>query len=404
MAMRRRRTAIAAIAAACLAVGVVASGAASSKTVSSSPYVIGYDAGITGGTAAIAQGELAGIKAYINLTNSTGGVAGRQLKLVETDSKGVPTTAVSNMVQLTTQDKALVVFGDVSANSCQATVPSAVRAKTPVICGTVSPAMLQPPQAFVYTKYGAEATEAGAMESVISKQLKLAHPKVAILALDTTSTQALFNKVAADVKAHGGQVVFDDRLPVPPSLDMSVQAQKIVASGANVVVEEIIPQQLTSLKTNLRNLKSDIPIIAEATTFSYTGLQAMHDPNIYELALNPVVNAKSKQPAVRQYVAQLRKLGYRGQNGVNAQSVAISYSAMADVVAAMRKCGAKCTTESLDANLEKVSLNLPGINTGYSYTSARHYPQTSFFLYRWSSAKQSVQAAASQFKGNPLSS
>jgi hypothetical protein len=77
---------------------------------------------------------------------------------------------------------------------------------------------------------------------------------------------------------------------------------------------------------------------------------------------------------------------------------------MADVVAAMRKCGAKCTTESLDANLEKVSLNLPGINTGYSYTSARHYPQTSFFLYRWSSAKQSVQAAASQFKGNPLSS
>lgn len=403
MAMRRGLFAIAVTAAACLAAGVVASGAARGSTVSSSPYVIGYDAGVTGPTAAITRGELAGINAYINLTNATGGVGGRQLKLVETDSKGVPTAAVSNMVQLTTQNKALVVFGDVSANSCQASVSVAVRAKTPVICGTVSPTLLQPAQDFVYTKYGAEATEASAMESVISKQLKLAHPKVAILALDTTSTQALFNKLSADVKAAGGSVVFDNRLPVPPSLDMSVQAQKIAASGANVVVEEIIPQQLQSLKTNLRNLKSDIPIVAEATTFSYVGLQAMKDDNVYELALSQVVNAKSKLPAVRQYVKQVAKLGYHGQIGANAQSLAISYTAMADVVAALRKCGSKCTAKSLDSNLETAKVNLPGINTTYSYTTARHYPQTSFYLYRWSAAKKSVQASGIQFQGNPLS-
>lgn len=410
MSGRRKRAAVLLAATVGLAAGVTACGSSDDTATggtaasggSTEPYVIGYDAGITGGTAAIAQGELAGIKAYINLANAAGGIDGRKLELAQLDSKGVPAQAVSNMTQLATQKHASVAFGDVSANSCQASVPIAVRNKLPLICGTVAPSLLQPPQADVYTKYGAEATEAKAMENVISEQLKIAKPKVAIVALDTTSTKALFDKVSADVKAQGGTVVYDDRLPVPPSLDMSVQAQKIKASGANVVVEEIIPQQLQSLQTNLRNLKSDVPIVAEATTFSYVGLKGMKDDQVYELALAPIVDASSTEPAVKDYVEQLGKLGIKGQDAINGQSIAISYAAMADVVEALKKCGSGCTPDQVDQNLESVAVNLPGVNTDYSYTSDRHYPQTSFFLYRWDPAKNDIATVSSDVPSNPL--
>ena len=52
--------------------------------------------------------------------------------------------------------------------------------------------------------------------------------------------------------------------------------------------------------------------------------------------------------------------------------------------------------------LEKVSVNLPGINTDYSYTASRHYPQTTFQLYQYSTSKNDAVQLRDDVPSNPI--
>ena len=49
-------------------------------------------------------------------------------------------------------------------------------------------------------------------------------------------------------------------------------------------------------------------------------------------------------------------------------------------------------------------LNLPGINTDYSYTSGRHYPQTTFQLYQYDASKNDAVQLRDDVPSNPIPS
>jgi len=67
-------------------------------------------------------------------------------------------------------------------------------------------------------------------------------------------------------------------------------------------------------------------------------------------------------------------------------------------------CGASCTNTEVNTDLQKVSLNLPGIDTDYSYTATRHYPQDTFDLYQWSSSTNAVVQLRDDVPSNPIPS
>jgi branched-chain amino acid transport system substrate-binding protein len=396
----------AAAALAVLAVATAAcgsSGSGGSSGSSQGPYNIGLSAGITGPAAAIVTGEIQGIKAAFSQVNAHGGIGGRKLNLVTSDTQNVATNAVASLTSLATGSNVIASFGDVLANNCQAQVPVATAHHIALLCGTLDPAQLQPPEPYIYTEYGSEITEVNAMTSIIEgAPLNLAHPKVAIVYIQSSSNEPLFNAVAAKVKADGGQVVLTD--PIGPVLNLSVDASKVIHSGANVVVEQIIPQQLQSLSQALTNAGSKVPIVAEATTASYQQLTLLKNPNIYEMSLSPFVDPTSTSPAVQAYVSALKAQKITGKASINGQSIAITYSAAMALVDAMKTCGASCTNAKVNAALEKVSLNLPGINTDYSYTSGRHYPQTTFQLYQWSASAGDAVELRNDVPSNPIPS
>ena len=278
---------------------------------SKAPYNIGLAAGVTGPAAAIVKGEIEGIKAAFSQVNAQGGIDGRKLNLVTSDTQNVATTAVAALTKLATENNVIASFGDILANNCQAQVPVAKARKIALLCGTLDPAQLQPPEPYVYTEYGSEVTEADAFVSIVKdKPLNLAHPKVAMVYVQSSSTVPMFNAIAAKIKADGGQVVLND--PIQAQLNLSVDASKVISSGANVVLEQIIPQQLQSLAQSLSNSGSKVPIVAEATTASYQQLVLLKNPNIYELSLNPFVDPTSSEPAVKDYVAALQQQGITG--------------------------------------------------------------------------------------------
>lgn len=389
--------------AACSSSGSSGSSSGSDGTSGSSkaPYNIGLAAGITGPAAAIVTGEIEGIKAAFSQVNAAGGIDGRKLNLVTSDTQNVATTAVAALTKLATENNVIASFGDILANNCQAQVPVAKAHQIALLCGTVDPEQLQPPEPYIYTEYGAEVTEVDGMTSIIEgKPLNIAHPKVAIVYLQSSSNTPLFNAVAAKIKADGGQVVLTDT--IQSQLNLSVDASKVISSGANVVVEQIIPQQLQSLAQSLTNSGSKVPIVAEATTASYQQLILLKNPNIYEMSLNPFVDPTSTEPAVTSYVNALKQQGITGKSAINGQSIAITYAAAEALIDALKTCGASCTNAEVNTALEKVSVNLPGINTDYSYTSSRHYPQTTFQLYQWSASKNDAVQLRADVPSNPI--
>lgn len=404
--MKHRRY-ITAAALATLAVGVAACGSSSPSAngsgKSSSPYYIGLSAGITGPAAAIVQGEIEGIKAAFSQVNAKGGIDGRKIDLITSDTQNIATNAVASLTALATNNHIIASFGDILANNCQAQVPIAKRYGIPLLCGTLDPAQLQPAEPDIFTEYGAEVTEVDGMTAIIEgSPLNMRHPKVAEVYVQSSSDQPLMNAVAAKITADGGKVVFND--PIGAQLNLSVDASKVISSGANVVVEQIIPQQLQSLSQSLTSAGSKIPIVAEATTSSYQQMVLLKDPNIYELSLAPFVDPTMTDPAVQDYVAALKQQGITGVSGVNGQSIAITYAAAESLIDALKTCGASCTSAKVDAALQHVSVNLPGINTDYSYTSSRHYPQTTFQLYQWSASQNKVVELRADVPSNPIPS
>ncbi len=379
------------------------SGGSGGGSSSKAPYNIGLAAGITGPAAAIVTGEIQGIKAAFSSVNAKGGIDGRKLDLVTADTQNVATTAVAALTQLATDNNVIASFGDVLANNCQAQAPVAKARQIALLCGTLDPAQLQPPEPYLYTEYGSEVTEVNGMASIIEgTPLNLSHPKVAFVYIQSSSTEPMFNALAAKIKADGGQVVLNDG--IGPVLNLSVDASKVIASHANVVVEQIIPQQLQSLAQSLTTSGSKVPIIAEATTSSYQQMVLLKNPNIYELSLNPFVDPTSTSPAVQDYVNALKEQNITGVSAINGQSIAITYAAAESLIAALRTCGADCTNAKVNAALQTVSVNLPGINTDYSYTASRHYPQTTFQLYQWSATKNDVVQLRDDVPSNPIPS
>jgi branched-chain amino acid transport system substrate-binding protein len=387
--------------AACSSSGSSSGSSGGSSGSSKAPYNIGLAAGITGPAAAIVTGEIDGIKAAFSQVNASGGIDGRKLNLITSDTQNEATTAVAALTKLATENNVIASFGDILANNCQAQVPVAKAHQIPLLCGTVDPEQLQPAEPYVYTEYGSEVTEVDGMTSIIEDApLNLSHPKVAIVYLQSSSNEPLFNAVAAKIKADGGQVVLTD--PIQAQLNLSVDASKVISSGANVVVEQIIPQQLQSLAQSLSNSGSKVPIVAEATTSSYQQMVLLKNPNIYEMSLSPFVDPTSTDPAVTSYVNALKQQGITGVSNINGQSIAITYAAAESLIDALKMCGASCTNTEVNTDLQKVTVNLPGIDTDYSYTSARHYPQTTFQLYQWSSSKTAVVQLRDDVPSNPI--
>jgi branched-chain amino acid transport system substrate-binding protein len=387
--------------AACSSSGSSSGSSGGSSGSSKAPYNIGLAAGITGPAAAIVTGEIDGIKAAFSQVNASGGIDGRKLNLITSDTQNEATTAVAALTKLATENNVIASFGDILANNCQAQVPVAKAHQIPLLCGTVDPEQLQPAEPYVYTEYGSEVTEVDGMTSIIEDApLNLSHPKVAIVYLQSSSNEPLFNAVAAKIKADGGQVVLTD--PIQAQLNLSVDASKVISSGANVVVEQIIPQQLQSLAQSLSNSGSKVPIVAEATTSSYQQMVLLKNPNIYEMSLSPFVDPTSTDPAVTSYVNALKQQGITGVSNINGQSIAITYAAAESLIDALKMCGASCTNTEVNTDLQKVTVNLPGIDTDYSYTSTQHYPQTTFDLYQWSSSKNDVVQLRDDVPSNPI--
>ena len=99
--------------------------------VTEKEIVVGQSCALTGNAQALGAGMRAGIEAYFAKVNATGGVQGRQIRLVTKDDGYEPAQAITNVRELIEADKVFALIGEVGTPTSKAVVPVAEEAGVP---------------------------------------------------------------------------------------------------------------------------------------------------------------------------------------------------------------------------------------------------------------------------------
>lgn len=102
--------------------------------------LIGEYGALTGNDASFGQSTNKGIRMAFDEYNSTGGIKGKQLKLISYDDQGKPEEAAAVVKRLITQDKVVAILGEVASSRSLAAAGIAQQYKVPMI----SPASTNP--------------------------------------------------------------------------------------------------------------------------------------------------------------------------------------------------------------------------------------------------------------------
>jgi branched-chain amino acid transport system substrate-binding protein len=105
----------------------------SSSAVRGQDIVIGHYGSLTGSEATFGQSTSNGIKLAINDINAAGGINGRQVRLVEYDTKGDAREAGAVVTRLVTADKVAAVIGEVASSLSLAGAPICQSNQVPMI-------------------------------------------------------------------------------------------------------------------------------------------------------------------------------------------------------------------------------------------------------------------------------
>jgi len=118
-----------------IAVSVLAAGAACAQ---GQPLKVGEFLDITGGGASAAEAARLGIELAVQEINQSGGIKGRKIDLLTSDTQTDPTVGVGEIKRLVLQEKVELVFGPLISQVLMAALPVLNEAKVPAVGSTGS--------------------------------------------------------------------------------------------------------------------------------------------------------------------------------------------------------------------------------------------------------------------------
>lgn len=143
------------------------------KPTDSDTLLLGVATSLTGGQATFGISTRNGIDLAVKEVNAAGGVKGKKLEMRVYDTQGKPEEAAQSVTRLITQDKVLIILGDVASSNSLAMAEKAQAAGVPMITpSSTNPAVtekgdhifrvcfIDPFQGFVMAKFARETLKA----------------------------------------------------------------------------------------------------------------------------------------------------------------------------------------------------------------------------------------------------
>ena len=166
----------------------------------------GISAALSGPTKELGQNMKRGIEATFREANATGGVHGRQLRLIAADDGYEPARAAETMKQLFERDQVFGVVGNVGTPTAVVAVPYALERKMLFFGAFTGAGLLRndPPDRYVFNYRASYAEETEAMVHYLVKVKRLNPEHIAVFAQQDAYGDSGFAGVAKAIRSLGG--------------------------------------------------------------------------------------------------------------------------------------------------------------------------------------------------------
>ncbi|MGB8894956.1 MAG: ABC transporter substrate-binding protein [Pseudolabrys sp.] len=166
----------------------------------------GISAALSGPTKELGQNMKRGIEAAFREANASGGVHGRQLRLIAADDGYEPARAAETMKQLFERDQVFGVVGNVGTPTAVVALPYALQRKMLFFGAFTGAGLLRsdPPDRYVFNYRASYAEETEAMVHYLVKVKRLNPEHIAVFAQQDAYGDSGFAGVAKAIRSLGG--------------------------------------------------------------------------------------------------------------------------------------------------------------------------------------------------------
>jgi ABC-type branched-subunit amino acid transport system substrate-binding protein len=353
------------------------------STGSKQSYTLTMDSDLSSNFAATGIALSNSIASYIASVNDSGGVNGHHINFVITDNRSDVPTALANYQKILASDS----LADLE--NLNSAVVNAVGAKA-----TADGIMENSPSGYnggvgtfpyVYQDQPTLAQYNDLMANLSASLI--GNPKGAKavwIAYDSALQEGEQSRIAKSLTDKGFTMGYNQLVP-QTAVDFSVAAGNIVAASPAIVTASILDAQKVQLVSALRSRNYTGPIVNFDSNLTTATMKRLNDPKMYSVLFTAdPTDTTNKDVATMLKAAE--KYG-RTQGDTNAYFID-GWMVGKVVIAALARCGDKCTRQSFNAGLEKTSVSggsLMAGNPGFSPTN--HVMAQKLIVEQWDTTK-----------------
>ncbi len=217
---------------------------------------IGAVLAVTGPAAFLGAPEAKTLQMLVDETNARGGIKGKKVELIIKDSGASPEKAISFAKQLIEEDKVFAIIGPTTSGETMAIKNIAEEGKTLLLSCAAAEVIVQPVARQVFKT---PQKDSDAVLMIFNEMKARKINRIAVLTSNTGFGKAGKEQLEKLAPAHGIQIAMSEVYD-KAATDLTAEATKVKASGAQAVVNwSIEPAQAIVIK-NLRQIGLTVPI------------------------------------------------------------------------------------------------------------------------------------------------
>jgi branched-chain amino acid transport system substrate-binding protein len=357
-------------------------------------YVVGLTAALTGPPSSTYAPAVEALRLYIDRVNASGGVNGKQIKLIIQDDSAQPSKAAANVKKLITQDNVVLLVNATLSTTYAPVIAEAKRAGVPLLfAGGVCPKEVYPPAdplLFCTTAFAATYDSRAALDFI--KETAKEPVRLALVAMAIPLSRAEID-YAEQQAPKAGMTVVDKEVIPPPTPDYTPFATKIKEANANWTFSWA--PWVTEVRTleALRRLGWQGDYLTWAHIEAEGELERLKDGKLYVIGSNALF--QDKLPIHREISEAVAKAG--SKYPVN--QMAEGWIAGMVIEAALKAAGWPADAKKIRDALETVKLDTKGLRGGpIEWTKDNHFRIRQYYrVYRWDPAKSEIVQAKDWF-------
>ncbi|MGA7450822.1 MAG: ABC transporter substrate-binding protein [Rhodoplanes sp.] len=357
-------------------------------------YVVGLTAALTGPPSSTYAPAVEALRLYIDRVNASGGVNGKQIKLIIQDDSAQPSKAAANVKKLITQDNVVLLVNATLSTTYAPVIAEAKRAGVPLLfAGGVCPKEVYPPAdplLFCTTAFAATYDSRAALDFI--KETAKEPVRLALVAMAIPLSRAEID-YAEQQAPKAGMTVVDKEVIPPPTPDYTPFATKIKEANANWTFSWA--PWVTEVRTleALRRLGWQGDYLTWAHIEAEGELERLKDGKLYVIGSNALF--QDKLPIHREISEAAAKAG--SKYPVN--QMAEGWIAGMVIEAALKAAGWPADAKKIRDALETVKLDTKGLRGGpIEWTKDNHFRIRQYYrVYRWDPAKSEIVQAKDWF-------